>query len=69
MQIRGPVDSYTYVVYEKSKRAHKDLFQKHTGHKGSSGELQCFHTMPLYERLCDKIDPDFRGFQVILGFN
>ena len=25
--------------------------------------------MPLYERLCDKIDPDFHRFRVILGFN
>lgn len=59
-----PSDSHNYVVYERAVRAHRDLYQPSNG-----SNLQCFHTMPLYERLCDKIDPEFRGFRVILGCN
>ena len=48
--IRGPNNTYTYTVYQSAKRAHLDLYDS----RNEAG-LQCYHTMPLYERLCDKV--------------
>ena len=65
MPIRGPNSTYTYTVYESAKRAHRDLYDS----RNVTG-LQCYHTMPLYERLCDKVDSEFQdAFRVVLGFN
>ena len=56
--------NYTYSVMLDSTRAHKELYQKRSG-------VQCYHTLPLYERLCDQIsEPHLRvKLRVILGFN